>query len=161
MKVFALLFLLCIDIATKMGALAYIPFMTRGGYPFGGIGIFSDFLGISFSLNTVVNTGAACGLFPGHPNFLFVLRAAIILGLIIYLSFFKWKAKGTFPLWLVVAGAIGNALDFLLYGHVIDFLHFNFWGHSFPIFNLADSYITIGVSFLLFFEFFKKTPQTV
>ncbi len=158
-QVLFLLFLL--DIASKMGAIAWIPPMTKGGYPFGGLGIFSDFLGISFSLNYVVNTGAAYGLFPGHPSLLFALRAAIILGLLVYLILFNKSARGAFPLWLVVTGAIGNALDFVLYGHVIDFFHFTFWGRSFPVFNFADSYITIGVFFLLIAESFKKTPQPV
>src|SRR6185295_14755666 len=149
-----LLFL--IDIASKMGAIAWIPPMAKGGYPFGGFGIF-DFLGISFSLNYVVNTGAAYGIFPGHPSLLFFFRTAIILGLLVYLIFYKKGARGALPLWLVVTGAIGNALDFVLYGHVIDFFHFNFWGRSFPVFNFADSYITIGVFFLLIAESFKKT----
>ncbi len=161
MKYLALLILLTLDFAAKMGAIAWIPPMAHGGYPFGGIGIFSDFLGISFSLNCVVNTGAACGLFPGHPTLLFGLRAAIILGLMAYLLFFKRNGRGTFPLWLVATGAIGNAIDFVLYGHVIDFFHFHFWGHSFPVFNFADSYITVGVFFLFLFESFKKTPQPV
>ena len=162
MRYLALLLLLALDITAKMGAMAWIPPIGRGGYPFGGVGIFSDFLGISFSLNYVVNTGAACGLFPGYPGLLFGLRLAIILGLILYLLLFKRAASGTFPLWLVVTGAIGNAFDFILYGHVIDFFHFNFWGHSFPVFNFADSYISIGVAFLLLFEAFKKkTPQPV
>jgi signal peptidase II len=156
----ALVFLFLIDIASKVGAIAYIPPMAKGGYPFGGLGIF-DFLGVSFSLNTVVNTGAAYGLFPGYPGLLFALRTAIILGLMAYLLFFKKEKRSAFPLWLVVTGAVGNALDFILYGHVIDFFHFQFWGRSFPVFNFADSYITIGVFFLLIAESFKKTPQTV
>jgi len=133
--------------------------MARGDYPFGGIGIFSDFLGISFSLNYVVNTGAACGMFPEHPSLLFGLRIAIILALLVYLLFFNRGARGHFPLWLVATGAIGNAIDFGLYGQVVDFIHFNFWGRSFPIFNCADSYITIGVLSLLLFESFKKSTQ--
>lgn len=161
MRYLSLFLLLILDIAAKMGAMAWISPMGRGGYPFGGIGIFPDFLGISFSLNYVVNTGAACGFFPGHPSLLFGLRVTIILGLIGYLVFFKRKAPGAFPLWLVVTGAIGNAIDFVLYGHVIDFFHFNFWGHSFPVFNFADSYISVGIAFLLLFEAFKKTPQPV
>jgi len=160
MRYLALLFLLALDTLSKIGALAWIPPMGRGGYPFGGIGIFSDFLGISFSLNFVVNTGAACGIFPGYPALLFWLRVAIIAALLAYLLFYARKTKGTFPLWLVVTGAIGNAIDYALYGHVIDFLHFNFWGHSFPVFNFADSYITIGVALLLLFESFKKKPLT-
>jgi signal peptidase II len=47
-------------------------------------------------------------------------------------------------------------LDYLLYGHVIDFFHFVFWGYSFPIFNCADSYITLGVLGLIFLP--RKSP---
>jgi len=144
-----LVFLLGADIISKMVAIHFIPSMgiLDRSYPFGGIPIFADFLGISFSLNFVVNTGAAWGLFAGHPALLFGLRIFIILGLVLYLLFFQEKEDRfpAFPAWLVITGAIGNAIDYLLYGHVIDFFHFSFWGNSFPVFNLADSYITLGV----------------
>jgi signal peptidase II len=99
-----------------------------------------------------VNSGSAWGFFQGHPGILFGIRIAIIGGLIGYLSFFTRGKASNFPLWLVVVGAIGNGIDYLVYGHVIDFFHFCFWGTSFPIFNLADCYISIGVLFLLLFS---------
>ncbi len=160
MKLIFLFLGLSLDILTKIGAILWIPPMTKGFYPFGGIGIFQRFFGISFSLNYVENTGAAYGMFPGHPGILFAIRAIIIATLAIYLGA-NWKKRGTFPLWLVLTGAIGNAIDFLMYGHVVDFIHFNFWGYSFPVFNFADSYITIGVVFLLLFEFFKKSYENL
>jgi signal peptidase II len=157
LKLLSLLLLLGLDIVSKIEAISAIPPMGWGSYPFGGIGIFSDFLGTSFSLNFVVNTGVAFGLFPDHPNLLFAMRIAIILGLII----FRKKIGGGFPLYLILTGAIGNAIDYLLYGHVIDFLHFTFFGHSFPVFNFADSYITIGIASLFLLQSFKKTPQPI
>jgi signal peptidase II len=71
---------------------------------------------------------------------------AIILSLVIFVP-------KRIPIWLVLTGALGNALDYCLYGHVIDFLHFTFWGYSFPIFNIADSCIFLGVLMLIL------TPQ--
>ncbi len=141
--------LLGLDIGSKIAALSYIPSMLPKlfGYPYGGISIFEG-LGITFSLNTIVNTGAAWGVFQGHSGLLFFLRMAIVIGLISYLLFFNRGRTPSFPLWLIVTGAIGNGLDYLAYGYVIDFFHFCFWGTSFPIFNLADCYITIGVIFL-------------
>lgn len=146
------LILLGLDLVTKSLAIHSIPPLSYGGYPFGGIGIFS-MGGITFSLNYIVNTGAAWGVFAGHSALLFALRSAIILGLIAF-------APKKFPIWLVLTGAIGNAIDFCLYGHVIDFFHFTFWGYSFPIFNIADSCITIGVLSLLLFYRKAEQPQS-
>ncbi len=161
LKWIALPCLLVLDIGSKIWAIAWIPPLSHSvRYPFGGIGIF-DVAGITFSLNSIGNTGAACGLFPGHPAVLFWLRLAIIAGLIAYLLFFKEPVRRAWPLWIVVTGAIGNAIDYGLYGHVIDFFHFTFWGHSFPIFNFADSYITLGVLFLFLCGSLKKLPRTV
>ena len=137
-----LLFLLGLDALTKALALHFIPPLGVGAYPFGGIGIFS-LGGITFSLNYITNTGAAWGLFEGHSGLLFALRTLIIAALV----FFVPKR---FPVWLILTGAIGNVVDYCLYGHVIDFLHFTFWGYSFPLFNIADSCITIGVLSLFF-----------
>ena len=130
------------------------------GYPYGGIPLFECF-GVTFSLNTIVNSGAAWGFFQGHSTLLFCVRMLIIAGLLVYLLFFEQKKTPSWPLWLVLTGAIGNGIDYLIYGHVIDFFHFCFWSHSFAIFNLADSYITIGVlSLLLLPHFVKKYRPT-
>ena len=139
----ALLFLLAFDLATKILAVRWIPPFYFGEYPFGGIGLFSSG-GITFSLNYIVNTGAAWGVFAGHSGLLFALRMSIIL-------FFLFFVPKRFPIWLVLAGVIGNAMDYCFYGHVIDFLHFTFWGYSFPIFNFADSCITIGIFSMVLF----------
>jgi lipoprotein signal peptidase len=156
---FFLALLLLIDIFSKMSAIHWIPSMGLFDrvYPFGGIPIFQ--LGpISFSLNYIVNTGAAWGLFAGHPALLFGFRVVVISVFCLYLLFFQ-KEKGAprFFAWLIVTGAIGNAIDYVLYGYVIDFLHFTFWNRSFPIFNLADSYITLGVIGLCLFRSSRKT----
>lgn len=136
------LFLLALDGITKILALYYIPPIHYGAYPYGGVPIFAAG-GITFSLNTIVNTGAAWGIFAGHSGLLFAARLLIVLGLLLFVS-------KRFPVWLVLTGAVGNAIDFCLYGHVIDFFHFNFWGYSFPIFNVADACISVGVLSLLF-----------
>ena len=140
--------LLGCDIVTKILAMQWISPVSFSPYPFGGIGIFS-FGGITCSLNYVINSGAAWGMFTGHPELLFALRSAIIFVLL----FFVPKQ---FPIWLVIIGALGNAIDYCLYGHVIDFIHFTFWGYSFPIFNVADSCITIGALSLFLFPKHKK-----
>jgi signal peptidase II len=61
---------------------------------------------------------------------------------------------------LIMAGAMGNVIDRLLYGYVIDFLDFHWAQAHFAAFNLADSAITGGAILLIFEEFFKKSPPT-
>lgn len=145
--------MLGLDIATKIAALYWVPPLSFSPYPFGGIPIFSV-SGITFSLNYTVNSGAACGIFAGHSGLLFGFRALIILALVLFVP-------KHFPIWLIIAGAVGNAIDYCLYGHVIDFFHFTFWGYSFPIFNIADSCITVGVLSLLFLTRKIKEAQTL
>jgi signal peptidase II len=149
--------LLGFDVVSKILAKDFVPHILPKifGYPYGGVPIF-ECLGVSFSLNTIVNSGAAWGFFQGHSSLLFCLRTLIIAGIVIYLLFYNKKSTPSFPLWLIVTGAIGNGIDYLAYGHVIDFFHFCFWGYSFAIFNLADSYITLGVFALLFLSRFAK-----
>lgn len=132
---------------TKWGALSWIPPLRQGPYPFGGIPIWENVLGVSFSLNFVGNTGAIWGLFQGHAWPLFLFRLLVIAVLAGYLY---RRPKASWGMWLVVVGAIGNVLDYLFYGYVVDFFHFVLWGYSFPIFNVADSYICLGAISLLF-----------
>lgn len=133
--------LLIIDALTKFLAIHFIPYFHGGLYPFGGIPVMKAGP-ITFSLNYIVNTGVAWGIFAGHAGLLFSLRTCVILALVLFV-------RKKVPVWLIITGAIGNVIDYCLYGHVIDFLHFTFWGYSFPIFNIADSCITLGVLSLL------------
>lgn len=146
----SLLCLIAVDFFSKHWALNEVPLFRGGTYPFGGIGVFSDFGGISFSLNRVFNTGGAWGVFSGHPKLFFWLRLLIIVFFLLYFLFSKRHLLQK-ALLLILAGAIGNLFDYVLYGAVIDFFHFQFWGYSFPVFNLADVYITLGAIGILFF----------
>jgi signal peptidase II len=128
-------------------------------YPFGGIGIFKDFMGISFSLNHVENLGAAWGVFSSYSKILLYLRSFIVSCLIIYIIFINNDTKRFYPLLFVVIGASGNILDLIIYGHVIDMFHFNFWGYSFPVFNIADCLISLGIVLLIFQSFFSKNQS--
>lgn len=119
-------------------------------YPYNGIGIFKNFLGIEFSINQMTNTGAAWGVLGDYPLPLLTLRTLLILSLLLYLIFFNKKKSLQVPLVLVTAGALSNVFDFFVYGHVIDMFHFVLWHYDFPVFNLADSMISIGIFWLFF-----------
>lgn len=150
--------LLFLDFASKAYIYYVFPFINSyapQGYP-----IFSHFFGIDFSIEFVLNRGAAWGMFAQYQSLLLGVRIAIIVGMLSYLFFINRNARTQLPWILIISGAIGNIVDFFLYDSVVDFLHFNLWGYDFPTFNFADSFITIGVIGLLLSSFFarKTTP---
>lgn len=148
--VFIGLSLLLLDIITKYLVYHHLPVSNRFSlwYPYGGIGIFKNFLGIEFSINHTINYGAAWGMFAEVKDFLLVLRIIMIAGLLGYLFFYNKNKSWQFPLVLISMGALGNVIDTFVYGHVVDMFHFILWGYDFPVFNVADSCITIGVAWL-------------
>lgn len=148
--VFFALFILLLDGSTKYFIYHYLPVSNRFAlwYPYGGIGIFRNFLGIEFSINHTINHGAAWGMFAEAQGFLLVLRIFMIAGLLGYLLFYNTNKGWQIPLILISMGAIGNVMDTFIYGHVVDMFHFVLWSYDFPVFNIADSCITIGVAWL-------------
>ena len=125
-------------------------------YPFGGIGVFQNFLGIDFSINKASNTGGAWSLFSSFPKALLIVRIGIILFLLIYAIFFNKDRRRDLPFMLILTGAAANIVDTFIYGSVVDMFHFVLWGYSFPIFNVADMLIFFGVFIIIFQELFKK-----
>ena len=98
-------------------------------------------LGI-ISINLVTNTGASFGILKGS-NTLLAFISMIALG-IIMISAEKITRKQTMPVIILTAGIIGNLIDRLFRGFVIDFIDLKFW----PVFNIADSLIVIGAAWL-------------
>lgn len=154
------LIVLGLDQLTKGLVYTYLPVTNSFSYdyPYGGIGIFKNFLGIEFSINHMTNTGAAWGVLGDYQLALMVIRIALIMGLCIYLFFFNHHFSWQLPLIFIIAGASGNVMDFFVYGHVVDMVHFVLWGYDFPVFNVADSAISIGI-FSLFLLSFLDTSS--
>lgn len=99
-----------------------------------------------FHLTLVYNRGAAFGLLKNQVN-LFILTSLVAITLI-FLNLNQHKHKKislySLALGLILSGAIGNLIDRLFFGYVVDFLDFRIW----PVFNLADSAITVGAVLL-------------
>ena len=107
-----------------------------------------------FHLTLVHNSGAAFGIFKDQ-TFLFIFTSLFAIILISYkLKFSKNKFPFVyvFSLALILSGAIGNLIDRMFFGYVIDFLDFRIW----PVFNVADSAITIGAVILGWSILFRK-----
>jgi signal peptidase II len=126
-------------------------------FPFGGVAVFRDFLGIDFCIHHVTNRGAAWGIGGNIPNLLLWVRIAVLVGLMIYLKISSNKVREyRYPIALIIAGGLGNILDHFIYGHVVDMFHFTFWGYSYPVFNIADISIFLGIAWLLIHSFNRK-----
>lgn len=112
--------------------------------------IFKNLLGIDFSLTYAENRGAAWGFFSEAPILLVVVRLLLIFSLAYYLFFGRVRPQFRLPMMLILSGAIGNVIDFFVYGYVIDMMHFSFWGYNYPVFNLADAIICIGTLWIVY-----------
>ncbi len=107
-----------------------------------------------FNIVHVGNTGAAWSLFTGYS---FVLAIVAFVALFLIWLFRKsLQLEETPAQWafgLIIAGIIGNLIDRIHLGHVIDFLDFYHNNYHFPSFNVADSCITVGVTIYAIFSF--------
>ncbi len=108
------------------------------------------------------NTGIAFSLFSGEPN---QIKQVILVGIsliaIYVLHLVVIRLKNPAPLFivafgLILGGAIGNLIDRVMYGYVIDFLDFYVGSYHWPAFNIADSAITTGAAILLIGILSKK-----
>ncbi len=102
-----------------------------------------------FYITYVRNTGAAWSMFAGK-TWLLIIVSLMIIGFICF-YIYKNKPKSKIEMVgysLVLGGAIGNFLDRVIYGYVIDFFDFYIFGYNYPIFNVADIFIVIGVMIL-------------
>lgn len=100
----------------------------------------------------VQNTGASFGIFKGNAIILAIVSLIIIIVVFIIQMFSLTKLKDKtfrFGLILIVAGGIGNIVDRFLLGHVRDFIYFELI--DFPVFNIADSCLTIGCVLIIIY----------
>ncbi|ACK73326.1 lipoprotein signal peptidase [Gloeothece citriformis PCC 7424] len=111
-----------------------------------------------FHLTYVINTGAAFSFFKGGAVWLRWLSLAVSLGLI-FLGWYAPRMRIVEQLGygFILAGALGNGIDRFLFGYVVDFLDFRLI--NFPVFNLADTFINIGIFFLLLASFPPKSSS--
>jgi len=162
-------------ILIKGFAIPFLDITYKGMYPGQRIQILGDFFRITF----VENPGMAFGFDPGIDYKFWISIFSIIasVALIIYIYYARKQTLSLrIALAFILGGAIGNLIDRLFYGviynyapffygKVVDFLDFDFFditifGRSYdrwPVFNIADSAVTIGILILLFF--YRKEPQ--
>ena len=97
-----------------------------------------------FYITKVYNTGAAWSLFEGSGVLLIIIAIVAFFLLLKYQNVFVEKKRNTLAFALIYGGLVGNLIDRVIYGYVIDYLHIYIFGLSFPVFNLADMAIVAG-----------------
>ena len=116
-----------------------------------------------FDLVLVYNPGAAFSFLAEHSGWqrwFFIILALVISAWMLTLMW-RHRAEKLQPLAfaLIVGGALGNVIDRLNFGAVVDFLYFHIGPYGWPAFNLADSAITLGVALMLWAQFLgSRTP---
>ena len=102
-----------------------------------------------FYLTYINNPGASWGILSNSKYFLIILSIIAIVILIRYINSFKNTKNNFIGLGFLMGGILGNLADRVLYGYVKDFFDFYIFNYNFPIFNIADIFIVIGVFILI------------
>ena len=139
------IFFLILDQLTKYWVVREIPFAARRT-------VIPGF----FNLTYVTNTGAAWGILSGRYWLLLLISAAVFAAAIWFLRTLTegWKER-YFAIFLVMSGILGNSIDRIFRGAVVDFLQFYLGKYVWPSFNVADSCICVGVFIYILSTLFR------
>ncbi len=139
---------IALDQATKLYIARTLPLHTM-------ITVIENF----FTITYLRNKGAAFGMLANSvwrlPFFIFVSCVAVTVIIIVIRKLREDQKLATFSLALIFAGALGNLIDRIAYGEVIDFIYVHWYEHYWPAFNVADSAICVGV-FLLAWDMIRE-----
>lgn len=110
-----------------------------------------------FSITYVKNTGAAWGMFSNGTIILALISMVFLFFAIKYiLNKDNISKLSTISYAMIIGGVLGNLLDRLFRNYVVDFLSFNIFSYSFPVFNIADCFIVIGIILVLIESFLEN-----
>lgn len=112
-----------------------------------------------FYLTYVKNTGAAWSLFSDMTGVLTLISAVAVGVMLWYIITKKPKGLTLVAVALMAGGAAGNMIDRLFLQYVRDFLHFYIFGYDFPVFNIADIALCVGVGLLLLSAFLEEEQK--
>ena len=111
-----------------------------------------------FHITYLRNTGAAFGIFPGARWILIALSILIIAGFIYVILARKFEDKWTrFGIAFMLGGAVGNLIDRLFLGYVVDYLDFRLI--NFPVFNIADIFVTVGAGMVIVYTILTSIQE--
>ena len=138
------IFLLIIDLVTKYLIDNFLNLMET-----------NEIIANFFSITKVYNYGASWNILSGYRLLLIIITILILLALFYYETKFLVNKRNIVAFSLLYSGIIGNLINRIIHGYVIDFLDFNIFGYDYPVFNFADIFIVCGI-FLLGVAIVKK-----
>ncbi len=144
-----------LDQATKLWIVHFSGLRQHVYPPFGGFEILPGFVSIVHT----TNPGAAWGILEGHSWFLISVALLALIGIFLFrkeIELEKTRMQCAFG--LIAGGILGNALDRIAYGHVVDFIDVHLQFYRWPTFNVADSGIVVGCLLFIWFSF--RAPRT-
>ncbi len=109
-------------------------------------------IGHLVGITNVRNSGAAFGFAPAGASIFLLASIAVAIGLVVYIARNPGTPWNDAVLGLIMGGTLGNGFDRIVYGTVTDFINF----HFFPVFNVADSAISVGVVLLIASSLIRK-----
>lgn len=134
----------------------FSKWLVLSNYPFGfnltefGNEIINNFFYITY----VKNYGAAWGILSNNVYFLCMISFIVFIVLFIFVRNEKNYTKYSIIYYsLIFGGLLGNLMDRMFNGYVVDFLNFYIFGYDYPVFNLADTFIVLGVFLLIVTEY--------
>ncbi|WP_125558719.1 signal peptidase II [Salibacterium salarium] len=103
-----------------------------------------------FHLTSHRNSGAAFGMLEGQMWLFYIVTVIVVSVIVYHIQKYANESKMLgIPLGLILGGAIGNFIDRLLFGEVVDFFNVYIFNYNYPIFNIADSALVVGVFLLI------------
>ena len=102
------------------------------------------------SINLVHNTGAAFSILSGSRILLILIGILALVGVSLYIKRSDYLSDISILTYsLLIGGILGNLIDRIVYGYVIDYISFNIFGYNFPVFNIADICIVISIILII------------
>ena len=116
-----------------------------------------------FNLHWVENRGVSLGLFSAGSETGRWALVALTAAIAIFVAVWMWRERSrddSVALALILGGALGNVIDRLRFGYVVDFLDLHAFGWHWPAFNVADSAITVGAALVILDGFLRQEPSS-
>ncbi len=103
-----------------------------------------------FGIHYCQNTGAAWSILEGHQGLLIIITILVLILVYNMMFSFEENRLNDLAFGLLFGGIVGNLIDRILYSYVRDFISFNIFGYAFPVFNIADLCIGLGVILIIY-----------